>query len=99
MEQKDYIKVYVQWRDSGFSLLADKWQDIDEVKELPNQLGLMETVGFVVDETPEYLVVAQTISNFQDQCRGGYIIWRQSITKLSRLYEFNKGETCDECNN
>ena len=42
--------VYVVWKDSGFSLLADRWQDIDEVKSLKDDIGNMETVGILVDE-------------------------------------------------
>lgn len=80
-----YQIVYVVWSDSGFSLIADKWQDIEEVKNLSKEIGLMETVGFVIDENENYLTLAQTVDGEQNQIRGGYIILRQNIVYIKTI--------------
>lgn len=85
-----YQMVYVVWRDSGFSLIADKWQDIEEVKNLSKEIGLIETVGFVIDENENYLTLAQTVDGEQNQIRGGYIILRQNIVYIKTI--MHKGE-------
>ena len=41
----DYI-VYVKWVDSGYSLLADRWQDIEDVKNLKNEIMPIENSWF-----------------------------------------------------
>lgn len=71
--------VYVVWKDSGFSLLADRWQDIDEVKSLKDDIGNMETVGILVDEDDDHITLAQTIHRSQNQVRGGYVILKKNI--------------------
>ena len=57
----DYI-VYVKWVDSGYSLLADRWQDIEDVKNLKNEIMPIETVGFLLEESENYIILAQSYS-------------------------------------
>lgn len=74
----DHI-VYVKWLDSGYSLLADRWQDIEEVKALKDDIKPVETVGFLLEESANYLVLAQTVSESENSVRGGYIIYKKNI--------------------
>lgn len=83
--------IYVAWLDSGFSLLADRWQDIDDVKELHKELGLMETVGFLIEENDEYITLAQTINENQNQVRGGYIILKKNIVHKANVSKGKNG--------
>lgn len=78
-ELKEGELVYVVWKDSGFSLLADRWQEIDDVKSLKDDIGQMETVGFLIDEDNEYITLAQTLHRNQGQIRGGYVILKKNI--------------------
>lgn len=71
--------VYVKWLDSGYSLLADRWQDIEEVKALKDTIKPVETVGFLLEESADYLVLAQSYSESENSVRGGYIIYKKNI--------------------
>lgn len=71
--------VYVVWSDSGYSLLADRWQDIEEVKSLKDEIKPIETVGFLLDETDDYITLGQSIARSENSVRGGYIILKKNI--------------------
>lgn len=71
--------VYVVWSDSGYSLLADRWQDIEEVKRLKDEITPIETVGFLIDETDDYITLGQSIARSENSVRGGYIILKKNI--------------------
>ena len=74
----DYI-VYVKWVDSGYSLLADRLQDIEDVKNLKNEIMPIETVGFLLEESENYIILAQSYSCSENSVRGGYIIYKKNI--------------------
>lgn len=71
--------VYVVWKDSSYSLLADRWQDIDDVKSVKDDIGYLETVGLLIDENEEYITLAQTVHRLQNQVRGGFVILKKNI--------------------
>lgn len=71
--------VYVKWLDSGYSLLADRWQDVDEVKKLKDTIKPIETVGFLIEESADYLTLAQSYAESESTVRGGYIIYKKNI--------------------
>lgn len=74
----DYI-VYVKWVDSGYSLHTDRWQDIEDVKNLKNEIMPIETVGFLLEESENYIILAQSYSCSENSVRGGYIIYKKNI--------------------
>lgn len=74
----DHI-VYVKWLDFGYSLLADRWQDIEDVKKLKDEIKPIETVGFLLEESADYLILAQSYSVSENSVRGGYIIYKKNI--------------------
>lgn len=74
----DHI-VYVKWLDSGYSLLADRWQDIEDVKNLKDEIKPIETVGFLLEESTDYIILAQSYSCSENSVRGGYIIYKKNI--------------------
>ena len=76
---KTFDIVYVKWLDSGYSLLADRWQDVDEVKKLKDTIKPIETVGFLLEESADYLILAQSYSESENTVRGGYIIYKKNI--------------------
>ena len=73
--------VYVKWQDSGYSLLADKWQNIEDVKSLKDEIKPIETVGILIDESDDYIVLAQSLARSENEVRGGYIILKKNILK------------------
>jgi hypothetical protein len=79
MKKFDYEIVYVRWIDSGYSLLADRWQDIEDVKNLKDEIKPIETVGFLLEESADYLILAQSYSCSENSVRGGYIIYKKNI--------------------
>jgi len=40
----------IKWIDSGFSLRADIWQTLDEIKELLSENKCVHTVGYRIYE-------------------------------------------------
>lgn len=79
----DHI-IYVKWLDSGYSLLADRWQDIEDVKNLDvknlkDEIKPIETVGFLLEDSANYLILAQSYSCSENSVRGGYIIYKKNI--------------------
>lgn len=77
MKMSDII--YVKWIDSGYSLLADRWQDIEDVKGLKDTIKPIETVGFLLEESADYITLAQSYSESENSVRGGYIIYKKNI--------------------
>lgn len=55
----DHI-VYVKWVDSGYSLRTDRCQDVEDVKNLKDEIKPIETVGFLLEESADYLILAQS---------------------------------------
>ena len=76
--------VYIKWIDSGFSLRGDIWQTIDEVKELKNELKEVETVGILIDDSTDWIVVATSLN--LDMVRGGYLIYKKNIIEMNFLH-------------
>lgn len=77
------IKVYVKWIDSGYSLRGDIWQTEDEIEDLLKELKEVETVGFLIQDNSEWIVLAQ--SRNLDMVRGGYIIYKKNIVEFKQL--------------
>lgn len=75
--------VYVQWIDSGFSLLGNVWQSEEEIMDVVENIPVAETVGFLLKETKEWMVLVQTEAD--NQYRGGYIIYKKNIIRKIEL--------------
>ena len=75
--------VYVQWIDSGFSLLGNVWQSEEEIMDVVENIPITETVGFLLKETKEWIVLVQTTAD--TQYRGGYIIYKKNIVRKMEL--------------
>ena len=75
--------VYVQWIDSGFSLLGNVWQSEEEIMDVVENIPIAETVGFLLKETKEWIVLVQTAAD--TQYRGGYIIYKKNIVSMRSL--------------
>ena len=75
--------VYVRWIDSGISLLGNVWQTKEEIQEIVENNEPTETVGMLIHEDHDWIVVAQTING--DQYRGGYCIYKQNIMHMEEL--------------
>lgn len=78
-----YRQEHIKWIDSGFSLRADLWQSIDDIKELLKYNKIIDTIGFVVYENDEWVILVQSInclsSEDDDSFRGGYFIYKPCI--------------------
>lgn len=68
---------YIQWIDSGMSLLGDVWQTKQDLLDIVKNMKLTETVGFVVYEDDNWVALAQTEND--EQIRGGYFIYKKNI--------------------
>jgi len=75
--------VYVRWIDSGISLLGNVWQTKEEIQEIVENNEPTETVGILIHEDNDWIIVAQTING--DQFRGGYCIYKPNITQMEEL--------------
>lgn len=74
---------FVEWIDSGISLLGNVWQTFDEVNSIAENAELTETVGFLIYESQDWIILAQTIND--NQVRGGYCIYKKNIKTMRRL--------------
>lgn len=80
----------IKWLDSGFSLRADIWQSLDEIKELLDESKYVHTVGYNVFENDDWVVLIQSVNlpNFDennDLYRGGYFICKKNIVERKIL--------------
>ena len=71
--------VYIQWLDSKG--VTQGWEDADELE--PLEPVLCETVGFLIDESPEYKTLA--ISRGNQQVLGRMTIPTCAIKKVKWL--------------
>ena len=76
-------KVYVAWTDSGLSLLGNVWQTEEEIDNIVENIQTTETVGFLLKETDDWIVLVQTVN--EDQYRGGYVIYKKNIVFMDDL--------------
>ena len=76
-------RFYVKWIDSGYSLRGDLWQTEEEIVNLVNELKEVETVGFLLYDDEEWIVLVQS-SNL-DMFRGGYIIYKKNIIEYKEV--------------
>ena len=55
--------IYIEWGDAA--IISSDWEGIDEVvaRAKEDDLWLVCEVGFVLDETDEYLLLASQITN------------------------------------
>lgn len=89
-----YKRENISWIDSGFSINANVWQDIDDIKELLDYSKTVNTIGYNVYENHDWVVLVQsknepTDNREEDLFRGGYFIYKPCI--LSRE-EVKRGE-------
>ena len=71
-------RVYLKWIDPAISSGWEPFDKYDKPQFIP-----CETLGFLVKETPEYLVIAFTIS---DDCANGVLVLpRPALISLEHL--------------
>ena len=75
--------VYVQWIDSGLSLLGNVWQSEEEIMDVVENIPVAETVGFLLKETKNWIVLVQTVAD--TQYRSGYIIYKKNVVSMRSL--------------
>lgn len=76
---------YVKWVDSGFSLLGDVWQTMEEISEILKESKIVETVGFLLGETDDWIILGQSMN--QNLVRGGYFVYKKNIIEMKELYK------------
>lgn len=76
-------KFYVKWIDSGYSIRSDVWQTQEEVESLLNELKEVETIGFLVSDNEDWIILAQSVN--MDMIRGGYLIYKRNILEKKEL--------------
>lgn len=62
------------------------WRPVEEIKTL--QPVTMKTVGYVLDETKKYFIVASTISNI-DTGTGEFLILKGTVDRIKKLKKGN----------
>jgi len=79
----------IKWIDSGFSLRADIWQTLDEIKELLSENKCVHTVGYRIYEDEDWIVLVQSVNNSfnpdEDLYRGGYFIYKKNIIERTTI--------------
>ena len=74
---------YVKWIDSGFSLLGDVWQSSEEINKILKESKTVETVGFFIGETDDWIILGQSMN--QNLVRGGYFVYKKNIIEMKEL--------------
>ena len=84
--------VYIEWRDAAD--LGMRWNDRQEIAKGPETHGdLITTVGFIVRETDDWLVLAAMWRGQMDQAANAFMvpkacIVRRSLVRREAGYDF-----------
>ena len=70
--------VLIDWIDSKG--ITDKWEHLDGLK--PMTCCICRTIGFVLDETDDYVTIAQSITLIENE-EESQVLGRMSIPKVS----------------
>lgn len=73
--------ILIEWLDPA-SAMDSGWKDIEELKEQARPV-MMKSVGWVLDETEEYLLLAAHIGS--DQCDGDLVVPRSCVVRVEIL--------------
>ena len=74
--------VEVEWLDYC-SMAGSTWNSMEDVKRLA--IIHMESVGYVISDTKDELVLASHISKDLENCSGDMCIMKKAITKMKVL--------------
>ena len=74
--------IEVQWTDSAH--LPDRWMDLDEAKGIAAQMLQIASVGIVIEEKQEYLLLARSLDD-QGHASGVFQIPRGCILRIKEL--------------
>lgn len=78
--KKSAEPVFVQWLDATS---MDEWQDFGEAQNL--QLSEINTLGFMINEDAERVVVALSVDSRLDQCSQVLSIPKAWIQRVSKI--------------
>lgn len=67
--------VYLEWEDSES---LSSWKYVDE---LPIDVHICRSLGWIIKETKDVLVIASSVSSGGDQCTGAIGIPKRAITR------------------
>jgi hypothetical protein len=74
---------YIKWIDSGIALI-NRWQDIADLKEnLKDYQKEAESVGFLIKEDEDWVVLATTIHDNEIICGQG--VYKKNIIERRAL--------------
>ena len=73
---------YIKWLDHTAWETAI-WNDIDELEEL--EPVIVHSVGWVIKETPEYIIIVSTIQPENDIVHSEFLILKGAITERTPL--------------
>jgi hypothetical protein len=69
----------VHWADSGYNF-ATRWENIDEVIHIAKEWnGHTSTVGYVVYEDEDRIVLAQTLDGERPNAVNAFLIYKPNI--------------------
>lgn len=76
--------LYVEWGDAG--QLSGGWQDREEmITDARRFYGSIVAVGFLLEETPDYLVLASGYNAGNDDAAHGFWVPKSEIRKRVQL--------------
>lgn len=84
MSPKHPPVVYVEWSDAA--QLSGGWQDREEmVRDAATYAKPICAAGFLLQDGPEYLVMAAAYNDHNDDAAHGFLIPRSEVKRLVQL--------------
>ncbi len=76
--------VYIEWADAA--VVSDGWEQMDDVLQLhaPKSAGLLRAVGFLIDDLPEYVVIAGLLNPNNDDVASAWQIPRTQVRSMKQ---------------
>ena len=74
----------IWWRDH-FDLGAGSWVPLNDVSKDDVAPAVMETVGWLVRETPDAYVITHTIHRRVRHARGVFVILKANVVRMKEL--------------
>ena len=73
-------QVYIKWYDA---YTVDSWQSIEEATEIMRNKYLVETIGWVLEETKKHISICHSYT--KSQVMGALHIPRECIVKIKEI--------------
>lgn len=86
MAKQDHKIVYVEWQDSASLQVSESWIDHRDAKDRAKETWNIVTVGFLLEETDDYILLCRGIDD-QDEPKvsGSFYIPKSQIRKRKWL--------------